>query len=36
MNFAGNLFLRFVPPLIVTKEEIDTLITGLAEVLADF
>lgn len=36
MNFAGNLVLRFVPPLIVTKEEIDTLITALAEVLADF
>ncbi len=36
MNFAGNLVLRFVPPLIVTKEEIDTLITALAEVLAGF
>ncbi len=36
MNFAGNLVLRFVPPLIVTKEEIDALITALAEVLAEF
>ncbi len=36
MNFAGNLVLRFVPPLIVTKEEIDTLITALGEVLAEY
>jgi len=36
MNFAGNLVLRFVPPLIVTKGEIDALIIGLSEVLAEF
>jgi len=36
MNFAGNLVLRFVPPLIVTKEEIDSLITALGEVLAEY
>ncbi len=36
MNFAGNLVLRFVPPLIVTEKEIDTLVTALAEVLAEF
>jgi acetylornithine aminotransferase/acetylornithine/N-succinyldiaminopimelate aminotransferase len=36
MNFAGNLVLRFVPPLIVTEDEIDTLVTALGEVLAEF
>ena len=36
MNFAGNVVLRFVPPLIVTKEEIDQLITALAEVLSEY
>ena len=36
MNFAGNLVLRFVPPLIVTKEEIDILIMALNEVLAEY
>jgi acetylornithine aminotransferase/acetylornithine/N-succinyldiaminopimelate aminotransferase len=36
MNFAGNVALRFVPPLIVTKEEIDRLVSALAEVLAEF
>jgi acetylornithine aminotransferase/acetylornithine/N-succinyldiaminopimelate aminotransferase len=36
MNFAGNVALRFVPPLIVTKEEIDSLVAALAEVLAEF
>jgi len=36
MNFAGNVVLRFVPPLIVTEEEIDRLIAALAEVLAEF
>ena len=35
MNFAGNVALRFVPPLIVTKDEIDLLIAALAEVLAE-
>jgi len=36
MNFAGNLVLRFVPPLIVTREEIDSLISALNEVLAEY
>jgi acetylornithine aminotransferase/acetylornithine/N-succinyldiaminopimelate aminotransferase len=36
MNFAGNVALRFVPPLIVTKEEIDLLVAALAGVLAEF
>lgn len=36
MNFAGNVALRFVPPLIVTKEEIDSLVGALGEVLAEF
>ncbi len=36
INFAGNLVLRFVPPLIVTKEEIDALITALNEVLTEY
>jgi len=36
MNFAGNLVLRFVPPLIVTNEEIDILIAALDEVLAEY
>ena len=35
INFAGNAVLRFVPPLIVSTEEIDRLISGLAEVLAE-
>jgi len=35
MNFAGNVALRFVPPLIVSKEEIDTLIIALGTVLAE-
>ena len=35
MNFAGNVALRFVPPLIVSTEEIDTLIAALGEVLAE-
>jgi acetylornithine/N-succinyldiaminopimelate aminotransferase len=35
MNFAGNVALRFVPPLIVSTKEIDTLIAALAEVLAE-
>jgi acetylornithine/N-succinyldiaminopimelate aminotransferase len=36
MNFAGNVALRFVPPLIVTKEEIDMLVAELAEVLSEY
>ena len=36
MNFAGNVALRFVPPLIVTEEEIDLIIAALAEVLDEY
>jgi len=36
MNFAGNAVLRFAPPLIVTREEIDTLITALRQVLSEY
>ncbi|MBE0584372.1 MAG: aspartate aminotransferase family protein, partial [Desulfofustis sp.] len=35
MNFAGNVALRFVPPLIVERADIDRLIEALTEVLAD-
>lgn len=35
MNFAGNVALRFVPPLIVTRPEIDRLVAALAEVLGE-
>ena len=35
MNFAGNVALRFVPPLIVERADIDLLIEALAEVLAE-
>ena len=34
MNFAGNSVLRFVPPLIVTKAEIDEFVAVLTKVLA--
>lgn len=34
INFAGMQALRFIPPLTVSKEEIDTVIAGLREVLA--
>ena len=35
INFAGNAVLRFLPPLIISKEEIDRLLEALGEVLAD-
>lgn len=35
INFAGNVALRFVPPLIVTTTEIDALVAALGEVLAE-
>ncbi|MEN8199428.1 MAG: aspartate aminotransferase family protein [Thermodesulfobacteriota bacterium] len=35
INFAGNAVLRFLPPLIISKEEIDQLLSSLGEVLAD-
>lgn len=36
MNFAGNAVLRFVPPLIVSKDEIDEIVSELAEVLSEY
>ena len=35
INFAGNQVLRFAPPLIVSKNEINTLIQTLSEVFAE-
>lgn len=35
INFAGNSVLRFLPPLIITKEEIDQLVSALDEVLTE-
>ena len=35
INFAGNRVLRFAPPLIVSTNEIDTLIQMLNEVLTE-
>ena len=35
MNFAGNVALRFVPPLIVSRAEIDRLLTALDQVLGE-
>lgn len=35
INFAGMQALRFIPPLTVSKEEIDKMIAGLREVLAE-
>ncbi len=34
-NFAGNAVLRFIPPLIVSEEEIDKMLVTLDQVLAD-
>jgi acetylornithine aminotransferase/acetylornithine/N-succinyldiaminopimelate aminotransferase len=34
INFAGNAVLRFVPPLIVSRGEIDRVVTGLKDVLS--
>ncbi len=36
INFAGNVALRFVPPLIVTTQEIDSLVAGLTELFATY
>ncbi len=36
INFAGNRVLRFVPPLVVSTEEIDMLIEKLCQVLNRF
>ncbi len=35
INFAGNAVLRFLPPLIISKEEIDQLLAALNEVFTD-
>lgn len=35
INFAGNAVLRFLPPLIITKEEIDQLLSAIAEMLSE-
>jgi acetylornithine aminotransferase/acetylornithine/N-succinyldiaminopimelate aminotransferase len=35
INFAGNAVLRFLPPLIITTDEIDQLLTALGEVLGE-
>ena len=36
INFAGNEALRFAPPLIVSRDEIDELVGALNDVLGDF
>jgi acetylornithine aminotransferase/acetylornithine/N-succinyldiaminopimelate aminotransferase len=36
INFAGLVALRFAPPLIVSNEEIDLMMSALSEVLATF
>jgi acetylornithine aminotransferase/acetylornithine/N-succinyldiaminopimelate aminotransferase len=33
-NFAGNIALRFLPPLVVSKEEIDLLVAALDKIIA--
>ena len=35
-NFAGNVALRFVPPLIVSEDEINRFIVALADLLAEY
>ena len=36
INFAGNSVLRFIPPLIVSREEIDRMAAALTGVLESF
>ena len=36
INFAGNAVLRFIPPLVVSRDEIDLLIKELDKVFAEF
>ena len=36
MNFAGNTALRFVPPLTVSREEIDRIVEALEVTLSEF
>ena len=35
INFAGNAVLRFIPPLIVSRDEIDTMIEAVDQVLSE-
>ncbi len=35
-NFAGNAVLRFIPPLVVTREDIDSMVAILDQSLAGF
>ena len=35
INFAGNAVLRFIPPLVVSRGEIDTMISALDRVLSE-
>ncbi len=35
INFAGNAVLRFIPPLVVSRDEIDILINALDQVLSE-
>jgi acetylornithine aminotransferase/acetylornithine/N-succinyldiaminopimelate aminotransferase len=35
INFAGNTVLRFIPPLVVSRDEIDILVKRLDEVLSE-
>ena len=36
INFAGNAVLRFLPPLIVSQEEIDQFADIMGQVLSEF
>jgi acetylornithine/N-succinyldiaminopimelate aminotransferase len=36
INFAGNSVLRFIPPLIVSREEMDRMVAALVQVLESF
>ena len=35
INFAGNEVLRFIPPLVVSREEIDLLIDKLGQLFSE-
>ncbi len=36
INFAGNSTLRFAPPLVVTRQQIDTVVDALSEVFSEY
>lgn len=36
INFAGNSVLRFVPPLVISRDQIDAMIQSLTKVLTQF